>query len=120
MAQVYFRKSSTEIQRIESISRSPIFANFSQTLAGISTIRAHQDEERFIKQLEMNTDGNSVAQIVLQLAFQWLSLRLDFIGSFTSFFIVALALLAPDFIPAGSVAIGLSFSFDMCGYLKVG
>lgn len=32
--QIYFRKSSTEIQRLESISRSPIFASFAQTLDG--------------------------------------------------------------------------------------
>lgn len=117
-AQSFFRKSSTEIQRLESISRSPIFANFSQTLAGISTIRAYGDEEIFIKQLEDNSDANSVAQILLQLAFQWLALRLDLIGSLASFFVAALALGADGFIPAGSVALGLSFSFDMCGYLK--
>ena len=117
-AQIFFRKSSTEIQRLESISKSPIYANFSQTLAGISTIRAYGDQGAFISQFEKNADKNSVAQILLQLAFQWLSLRLDFIGAITSFFVAALAISFPGFVPAGFVAIGLSFSFDMCGYLK--
>jgi len=37
--QKFFRASSTEIQRLNSISLSPIFAHFSETLFGASTIR---------------------------------------------------------------------------------
>jgi len=44
--QKWFRKSSTEIQRVENITRSPIFSDFSQTLSGTSTIRAYGEEDR--------------------------------------------------------------------------
>lgn len=33
--QQYFRKSTIEIQRMESLSRSPVFASFSETLSGL-------------------------------------------------------------------------------------
>eukprot|EP00977_Amphora_coffeiformis_P000393 scaffold108_cov162-Amphora_coffeaeformis.AAC.4 len=44
--QKWFRKTSTELQRVNSIANSPIFADFSQTLSGTSTIRAYGGEER--------------------------------------------------------------------------
>merc|ERR1711871_910388 len=117
-AQKFFRKSSTEIQRLESISKSPIYANFSETLNGIATVRAFGDQETFIKELEKNANDNTVANVLLLIGFQWLSIRLDLIGSFSSFFVAAIALGVKDFVPAGYVALGLSYSFDMSGYLK--
>merc|ERR1712232_1242200 len=45
--QKWFRKTSTELQRLNSIANSPIFADFSQTLTGTSTIRAYGEEKRF-------------------------------------------------------------------------
>ena len=39
-AQKFFRKSSTEIQRLESISKSPIYANFSETLNAYAKMSA--------------------------------------------------------------------------------
>ena len=37
----YYRKTSTELKRLESVSKSPIFALFSEALTGASTIRAY-------------------------------------------------------------------------------
>eukprot|EP01039_Chlorochromonas_danica_P003955 gene3955-4327_t len=116
--QKYFRSTNTAIARIESISRSPIYADFSQALVGMSTIRAYEEEERFVLGLEKAVNANSVANIFQQLASQWLAIRLDLIGSLISFFIAAIAAATSGFIPAGFVALGLSYSFQMTTFLK--
>ena len=36
----YYRQVAREIKRLDSVSRSPVFAQFSETLGGLSTIRA--------------------------------------------------------------------------------
>ena len=53
-----------------------------------------------------------------QLAIQWLVVRLDLMGSFISFFIVALAIASDGLIPASFLAFGLTCSFQMISYLK--
>jgi ATP-binding cassette subfamily C (CFTR/MRP) protein 1 len=107
--QKYFRAGNTQVARLESISRSPIYADFSQALTGISSIRAYQQEVRFIDDLETSVDINSIANVTQQLSTNWLSIRLDFLGSLVSFFIALLAVTTNDFIPAGNT-FPLSFS----------
>lgn len=41
------RRSSIELQRIESVTRSPVYANFSETMAGLDTIRAYRMQDRW-------------------------------------------------------------------------
>ncbi len=40
--QDFFRKSSVELQRLTSISKSPVLATFGEVLSGLATIRAYQ------------------------------------------------------------------------------
>lgn len=117
----YFRKSNTAIARIEAVSRSPIYADFSQTLSGTSTIRAYHQQDRFIKTLEKYADSNTVPGFLLQLASQWLSIRLDILGGILMFFMGALTVSTKQvsFIPAGYLALGLSYSIQITSMLKM-
>jgi ABC-type multidrug transport system fused ATPase/permease subunit len=65
--QDYFRKTNTTVARLTSVSMSPIYADFSQALVGVNTIRAYKDEERFINNLEISLDRNTIASITSQL-----------------------------------------------------
>ncbi len=117
----YFRKSNTAIARIEAVSRSPIYADFSQTLAGATTIRAYHQQARFIRIMEGYADTNTVPGILQQLASQWLGLRLDFLGSIVMVFMGALTVSTKSdgFIPAGYLALGLSYSIQITAMLKM-
>lgn len=43
-SQLYYRPVNRDLQRLESVSRSPIFAQFSETLNGVSTLRAYNQQ----------------------------------------------------------------------------
>jgi ABC-type multidrug transport system fused ATPase/permease subunit len=45
--QKYYRRSNIELQRLDAVSRSPIYAHFSETLSGVETIRAYRLAEHF-------------------------------------------------------------------------
>jgi ATP-binding cassette, subfamily C (CFTR/MRP), member 1 len=120
--QKWFRKTSTELQRINSIANSPIFADFSQILTGTSTIRAYDEEQRFFRQCNESFDNMNASYILLQLASSWLSLRLDIIGGLMGAFIgaVAVSTSANGFISAGWLGLALSYSIEVTTYLKHG
>lgn len=40
--------TSRQLQRLESVSRSPIYALFSETLNGVSSIRAYGRQQQFV------------------------------------------------------------------------
>jgi ABC-type multidrug transport system fused ATPase/permease subunit len=82
LIQKWFRKTSTELQRVTSILNSPIFADFSQILSGTSTVRAYGEEKRFFKQCQSSFDSMNAAYLLVQLTNYWLGLRLDFLGGF--------------------------------------
>jgi len=45
----YYRRTSRELQRLDSISRSPIYNHFAETLNGVESVRAYNVTERFIR-----------------------------------------------------------------------
>jgi hypothetical protein len=50
---------SRQVKRLESVSRSPIYALFSESLNGISTIRAFNDEARYVRCMQHFLDENT-------------------------------------------------------------
>jgi ATP-binding cassette, subfamily C (CFTR/MRP), member 1 len=78
----YFREVARETKRLESISRSPVFAHFSETLGGLATIRSYGQADRFIDAFEKKMDINTRAFYNNKCADRWLSVRLELLGSF--------------------------------------
>lgn len=122
LVQKWFRKTSTELQRINSVANSPIFADFSQTLSGTSTIRAYGEESRFFEQCKSSFDTMNASYLLVQLTNFWLGLRLDVLGGLMGAFIggVAVATSSSGFIPAGWLGLALSYSIEVTSFLKFG
>jgi ABC-type multidrug transport system fused ATPase/permease subunit len=55
----FYRATAREIKRMESVSRSPMYALFGETLAGLATIRAFKKNAVFLKLAEAKLDLNN-------------------------------------------------------------
>jgi len=77
----YFRAVSRETKRLDSISRSPVYAQFSETLGGLSTIRAYGEPDRFKNEFEGKVNTNTQALYNNKSAERWISTRLELLGS---------------------------------------
>lgn len=84
-AQAFYRASARELKRIDSISKSPLYAHFSETLSGLSTIRAYGAADRFITENERKLDYNGRVYYQVQLVPRWLSIRLEFFSAILIF-----------------------------------
>ena len=108
-----------EIQRLESISRSPIFSHFSETLIGTVSIRAYGACERFIVRNQRLLDANTRTGFTYHIVFNWLALRLDLLGSLLGFSVAMLAVTRSQFIPNPAYAgLALAYAFSTTGVLK--
>ena len=57
---------------MDSILRSPLQANFSETLSGLCTLRAYHVERRFVALNRQLTDASNRADYLLIMAQRWL------------------------------------------------
>nr|AKC42151.1 ABCC9 [Petromyzon marinus] len=79
--QKYFRVASRDLQELDDSTQLPLFSHFSETVEGITTIRAFRHEVRFRQRLLELTDANNISYLFLSAANRWLEVRLDYIGA---------------------------------------
>ena len=77
----YFRAVSREVKRFDSVTRSPIYAHFSETLGGLGTIRAYGMAGVFAAANEARVADNIQAFYNLRACDRWLGVRLESLGN---------------------------------------
>ena len=105
--------TSRQLKRIESVSRSPIFSHFQETLNGTSTIRAYKRTSAFILRNELHVDFNNEANFPSLCANRWLGLRLELVGHFVVLFASLFAVVSRQMNVADASLIGLSISYSL-------
>ncbi|CAM9553692.1 unnamed protein product, partial [Phaeothamnion confervicola] len=111
----YYRPVSRDLQRLESVSRSPIFAQFSETLAGVTTLRAYNLQQEFIDRNAKRLDDSNRSFFHLQVCNRWLQLRLELLGGLL---ILCAALLIVFWgIDAGLAGLVLTYTQQITGNL---
>lgn len=56
--QRFYISTSRQLRRLDSVTRSPIYSHFGETVSGLSVIRAYGHQERFLQQNESTMDIN--------------------------------------------------------------
>ncbi|XP_034871029.1 multidrug resistance-associated protein 1-like isoform X6 [Mirounga angustirostris] len=111
--QRYYVASSRQIRRLAGASRSPIISHFSETLSGVSTIRAFGHEQRFIQQNKEVVNENLVCFYNNVISNRWLSVRLEFLGNLMVFFAALLTVLAGNSIDSAIVGLSISYALNI-------
>lgn len=77
-----YSKCAREIKRMEAITRSPIYSDFSSTLDGLSTLKAYSLERRVNLSFQTQLNKNSKVWFNFLLISRWLGFRLDLESAF--------------------------------------
>ncbi|KAF3782031.1 ABC transporter C family member 2 [Nymphaea thermarum] len=74
------QSTAREVKRLDSITRSPVYAQFGEALNGLSTIRAYKAYDRMAKINGKSMDNNVRFTLVNMSANRWVSIRLETLG----------------------------------------
>ena len=116
---VYYLSTSRELKRLDAVSRSPIFAWFSESLSGLSTVRAFGQQARFVAANAARVDRNQICYLPSIAVNRWLAVRLEFVGATIIFVtaVLAVAALVTTGVDAGLVGFVLSYALSTTGSL---
>ncbi|XP_033149992.1 LOW QUALITY PROTEIN: multidrug resistance-associated protein 1 [Drosophila busckii] len=109
-AQRFYVATSRQLMRLESVSRSPIYSHFGETVTGVSTIRAYTVQDRFIDESDNKVDKNQVCKYPSLIANRWLAVRLEMVGNLIILFASLFAVLGGQTNPG---LVGLSVSYAL-------
>ncbi|XP_037958175.1 multidrug resistance-associated protein 1 isoform X4 [Teleopsis dalmanni] len=109
-AQRFYVATSRQLMRLESVSRSPIYSHFGETVTGVSTIRAYSVQNRFIDESDGKVDQNQVCKYPSLIANRWLAIRLEMVGNLIILFASLFAVLGGQTNPG---LVGLSVSYAL-------
>lgn len=117
--QGYFILSSGSLKRLYSVSKSPLYQHFSETLTGVSTIRVMKGlQDQFVEENERRGDliGNRFNAYCLDN--RWLQIRLEALGAFTVLISAGLAVWNAGSLDPSLVGLALSYSLSMVQYIN--
>eukprot|EP00004_Rigifila_ramosa_P027497 TRINITY_DN899_c0_g1_i1.p1 TRINITY_DN899_c0_g1~~TRINITY_DN899_c0_g1_i1.p1 ORF type:complete len:957 (-),score=240.32 TRINITY_DN899_c0_g1_i1:21-2891(-) len=111
--QKLYRYSARELKRLESVSRSPVFAHLSETLTGLVTIRAYSQVERVFRQNVSLLDTNLSVSYIAYCANRWMALRLETTAALLVFFATFFVVISAEYWSISESTAGLSVSYSL-------
>ncbi|KAI0087238.1 multidrug resistance-associated ABC transporter [Irpex rosettiformis] len=113
LAATFYRRTSVETKRLDSLMRSALYSSYSETLTGLSTVRAYGEQSRFIHNTDHGLDLENRAYYITISIQRWLGVRLDLLGNILIF---GIALFAAGFrktVDPGKIGVVLSYSLSI-------
>ncbi|KAI3910254.1 hypothetical protein MKW92_019630 [Papaver armeniacum] len=114
----YYLASSRELTRLESITQAPVIHHFSESIAGVMTIRCFRKQEEFCNENFNRVNTNLRMDFHNNGSNEWLGFRLELVGSMvlclSAFFMV---MLPTNFIKPEYVGLSLSYGLSLNGVL---
>ncbi|XP_076438353.1 ATP-binding cassette sub-family C member 3-like [Babylonia areolata] len=117
LVQKFYIPCSRQLRRNESVSRSPIYSHFSETINGAASIRAFGVTQRFRSESERLVDQNNAFFYAFISASRWLRLRVELLGNVVVVMAALFAVLSED-VSAGLVGLSVSYALRVTGALN--
>uniref|UniRef100_A0A8C1S4N0 ABC-type glutathione-S-conjugate transporter n=1 Tax=Cyprinus carpio TaxID=7962 RepID=A0A8C1S4N0_CYPCA len=111
--QRFYVATSRQLKRLESVSRSPIYSHFSETITGTSVIRAYGRNAAFVLMSDMKVDENQKSYYPGIVSNRWLGVRIEFIGNCIVLFAALFAVIGKDKLSPGLVGLSVSYALQV-------
>uniref|UniRef100_A0AAQ6A569 ATP-binding cassette, sub-family C (CFTR/MRP), member 3 n=1 Tax=Amphiprion ocellaris TaxID=80972 RepID=A0AAQ6A569_AMPOC len=111
--QRFYVATSRQLKRLESVSRSPIYSHFSETITGSSVIRAYGRHNAFVLMSDMKVDENQKSYFPGIVSNRWLGVRIEFIGNCIVLFAALFAVTGKENLNPGLVGLSVSYALQV-------
>ncbi|XP_052614436.1 ATP-binding cassette sub-family C member 3 isoform X1 [Peromyscus californicus insignis] len=111
--QRFYVATSRQLKRLESISRSPIFSHFSETVTGTSVIRAYGRMEDFKVFSDKKVDINQKSSYPYIASNRWLGVHVEFVGNCVVLFAALFAVIGKNSLNPGLVGLSVSYALQV-------
>ncbi|NWR48200.1 MRP3 protein, partial [Regulus satrapa] len=111
--QRFYVATSRQLKRLESVSRSPIYSHFSETLSGASVIRAYRRVKAFVDLSDLKVDENQKSYYPGIVSNRWLGIRVEFVGNCIVLFAALFAVIGRNNLNAGLVGLSVSYALQV-------
>lgn len=101
--------SSRELKRLDSVTRSPLFSVFTETIAGVATIRAFGATQQFLRTMMDCIDANARPFFYTWAVTRWVSVRYSMSSAAINFAACAFTLWHLGTLDVALAGFGLSF-----------
>ncbi|GKT33002.1 ABC-type transporter cicA [Aduncisulcus paluster] len=108
-----YRNTQREVKRWESVTSAPIVALAGEAVAGLATIRAFNDQDRFVTKCANNLDKNNKAYHMLVEMNRWSAFRLETIATSSQTVVAALLVTLASNLSPSIAALCLSYSLSI-------
>ncbi|ESQ43805.1 hypothetical protein EUTSA_v10005741mg [Eutrema salsugineum] len=110
----YYLASSRELTRLDSITKAPVIHHFSESIAGVMTIRCFKKQEIFRQENVRRVNANLRMDFHNNGANEWLGFRLELIGSWVLCISALFMVLLPsNIIKPENVGLSLSYGLSL-------
>jgi ATP-binding cassette, subfamily C (CFTR/MRP), member 4 len=113
-----YMASTREIKRIEAVTRSPIYSDFSATLDGLLTLRAYclEDKAKYLFQNQL--DDNGQAYFSFLMCARWLGFRLDMESAVVLIVVAFLSVILRKQVDVGLIGFALVYTMALSGLFQ--
>ncbi|XP_033840128.1 ATP-binding cassette sub-family C member 3 isoform X4 [Periophthalmus magnuspinnatus] len=111
--QRFYVATSRQLKRLESVSRSPIYSHFSETVTGSSVIRAYGRQSAFVLMSDIKVDENQKSYYPGIVSNRWLGVRIEFIGNCIVLFAALFAVTGKENLSPGLVGLSVSYALQV-------
>ncbi|KAF9172822.1 hypothetical protein BGX21_006151 [Mortierella sp. AD011] len=106
----WFLWATRSLKRINSVSLSPLYQHFDESLNGVSTIRAMEVQQQFIEESDNRTDYHANAYTAYMYCNRWVDFRLQVLSAFIILVVALSGVFARNTIDASLIGLSLSFA----------
>ncbi|XP_010523938.1 PREDICTED: ABC transporter C family member 4-like [Tarenaya hassleriana] len=110
----YYLASARELTRLDSITKAPVIHHFSESIAGVMTVRSFRKQDMFRKENVNRVNANLRMDFHNNGSNEWLGFRLELMGSWVLCISALFMILLPsNIIKPENVGLSLSYGLSL-------